>query len=91
MLLEVDKLLLRSLLDAANSTAISHRDAPREAYALGQLEATANMAYIISSSAEEDYELENYCQSLAAYAIERLDIIAPANNTNVSKKSADSL
>lgn len=72
---EVDVELLRALLDAAVRTARSHRGKPRELYVLGQLEATANMAYILAAGSV-DHEFEAYCQNLAAEAIDRMEVIS---------------
>ena len=72
---DVDIELLRALLDAAVLTARSHRGTPRELYVLGQLEATANMAYVLAAgSVEEEFEL--YCQRMAAEAIDRMEAIS---------------
>lgn len=73
--LDVDLEMLRALLDAASMTALSHRGDERELYVLGQLEATANMAYILSVG-KVDNELEAYCQKLAAEAIERMEALS---------------
>ena len=72
--IEVDVELLRALLDAALQTARSHRGKPRELYVLGQLEATANVAYILTAGSI-DYEFEAFCQRMAAEAIERMEAI----------------
>ena len=72
--IEVDVELLRGLLDAAVGTARTHRGQSSELYVLGQLEATANIAYIMAVGKLE-YEFETYCQSLAAEAIERMSAI----------------
>ena len=72
--LSVDQEMLRALLDAASMTALSHRDDSRELYVLGQLETTANIAYILSAG-EVDYEFEAYCQKLACEAIERMEFL----------------
>jgi hypothetical protein len=63
--------LLKELLDAATGTALAHRDTPAELYALGQLEATANMAYIMAAG-QGFNELELHCQRVAVEAISRL-------------------
>lgn len=83
---EVDVELLRALLDAAVRTARSHRGKPRELYVLGQLEATANMAYILAAGKVE-YEFEAYCQSLAAEAIERMEAISQGAGADISGKN----
>ena len=74
--ISVDSVMLRSLLDAAAITALNHRGNERELYVLGQLETTANIAYILCAG-KVDYELEAYCQKLAAEAIERMESISP--------------
>lgn len=43
----VNSATLRELLNAAARTAQAHRDTEAECYVLGQLEATANLAYIL--------------------------------------------
>jgi len=63
--------LLKELLDAATGTALAHRDTPAELYALGQLEATANMAYIMAAG-QGFNDLELHCQRVAIEAISRL-------------------
>jgi hypothetical protein len=63
--------LLKQLLDAATGTALAHRDTPSELYALGQLEATANMAFIMAAG-QGFHELEVHCQQVAVEAISRL-------------------
>ena len=48
--LKIDPELLRELLNAASRTALTHRGSESEAYVLGQLEATANFAYVWTPS-----------------------------------------
>lgn len=81
--LDVDIEMLRALLDAASMTALSHRGDARELYVLGQLEATANMAYVLAVG-KVDYEFEAYCQKMAAEAIERMDAIS-SQRANIAK------
>lgn len=66
--------LLRALLDAARRTAFSYRGKQRELYVLGQLEATANLAYILTTG-NVNHDFEAYCQQMAAEAIERMETI----------------
>lgn len=68
--LAVNTDLLRELLNAAARTALAHRGGEGERYALGQLEATANLAYVLAAGAGED-ELELLCQHLALDALNR--------------------
>ncbi len=68
--LSVDKDLLRELLNAASRTALSHRGSEHEAYVLGQMEATANFAYVLLAG-QGDEELELLCQQLALDALNR--------------------
>ncbi|MCG8311635.1 MAG: hypothetical protein MI976_00325 [Pseudomonadales bacterium] len=84
----VDKELLNALLDAARCTALSHRGKERELYVLGQLEATANLAYILTAGNVE-YEFEAYCQRLASEAIERMEALnsAPASANRFNRFS----
>ena len=62
--------LLRELLNAAARTALAHRGSEVECYVLGQLEATANFAYILAAGAGDE-ELELLCQQLALDALNR--------------------
>ena len=68
--LKVDAELLRELLNAASRTALTHRGSEHECYVLGQLEATANMAYVLCAGSGND-ELELLCQQLALDALNR--------------------
>ncbi len=62
--------LLRELLNASARTALAHRGSDVECYVLGQLEATANLAYILATGAGDD-DLELLCQQLALDALNR--------------------
>lgn len=62
--------LLRELLNAAARTARAHRGSDVECYVLGQLEATANFAYVLAAGSGDD-ELELLCQQLALDALNR--------------------
>lgn len=62
--------LLRELLNAASRTALAHRGSDVECYVLGQLEATANFAYVLAAGSGDD-ELELLCQQLALDALNR--------------------
>ncbi|HEX4940297.1 MAG TPA: hypothetical protein VFX11_16610 [Candidatus Kapabacteria bacterium] len=62
--------LLRELLNAASRTAMTHRGSEHESYVLGQLEATANFAYVLAAGSG-DAELELLCQQLALDALNR--------------------
>lgn len=66
--------LLRELLNAAARTALTHRGSDHETYVLGQLEATANFAYVLAAGSG-DAELELLCQQLALDALNRLSEI----------------
>lgn len=68
--LKVDPDLLRELLNAASITAITHRGSDYEPYVLGQLEATANFAYVLAAGSDNE-ELELLCQQLALDALNR--------------------
>ena len=74
-----DKQMLRSILDAARRTVLHYHGTSYELYSLGQLEATANIAYILTMD-EGDSEFEAYCQEMAAEAIKRM--------AKLTKKSA---
>lgn len=84
--LSVDKEMLRALLDAASMTALSHRGSSIELYVLGQLEATANMAYLLSVGKVE-YEFESFCQKLATDAIERMEAITAPRMASINRQS----
>lgn len=62
--------LLRELLNAASRTALTHRGSDHECYVLGQLEATANFAYVLAAGTDNE-ELELLCQQLALDALNR--------------------
>ena len=62
--------LLRELLNAASRTALTHRGSESECYVLGQLEATANFAYVLIAGSGEE-ELELLCQQMALDALNR--------------------
>ncbi|HVK99064.1 MAG TPA: hypothetical protein VM553_04595 [Dongiaceae bacterium] len=62
--------LLRELLNAAARTALTHRGSDHEPYVLGQLEATANFAYVLAAGSG-DSELELLCQQMALDALNR--------------------
>lgn len=62
--------LLRELLNAAARTALTHRGSDHECYVLGQLEATANFAYVLLAGAGDE-ELELLAQQLALDALNR--------------------
>ncbi len=68
--LGVDVELLKELLNAASRTALTHRGSEHECYVLGQLEATANMAYVLCAGSGNE-ELELLCQQLALDALNR--------------------
>jgi hypothetical protein len=71
--------LLRELLNAASRTALAHRGSDVECYVLGQLEATANFAYILAAGSGED-DLELLCQQLALDALNRHSELECAGN-----------
>ena len=62
--------LLRELLNASARTALTHRGSDHECYVLGQLEATANFAYVLLAGSGDD-ELELLAQQLALDALNR--------------------
>lgn len=84
--MSVDAELLRELLNAASRTALSHRGSEHECYVLGQLEATANMAYVLCASSENE-ELELLCQQLALDALNRHSEIS-STSKSANRKSA---
>lgn len=76
-ILEVDVKLLHELVSASSRTALTHRGDQHEEYVLGQLEATANIVYVLSVETGNT-ELESLCQKHATEAIQRLEEINPA-------------
>ena len=67
--------MLETILAASLQTARSHYGRPEEMYALGQLESTANMMYVMlcSQVAGEYHHLETLCQEYANIAVERME------------------
>jgi len=72
--MQVNREMLEAILDASISTARSFRGRAGELYALGQLEATANMVYVMicAQNSTEYGQLEVRCQSAALEALERM-------------------
>lgn len=87
--LPVDTDLLRELINASARTALSHRGDQHEQYVLGQLEATANLVYILCAGRGHT-DLETLCQTFAFDALHRLDEISPRNPPNTEQQE-DSL
>lgn len=88
--LNVDVELLRELLNAAARTALTHRGSEHECYVLGQLEATANMAYVLAASSDNE-ELEMFCQQLALDALNRHSELVTKTSGNYQKSNPASL
>jgi hypothetical protein len=82
--------LLRELLNAAARTALAHRGSEHEQYVLGQLEATANLAYVMSAGSGDD-ELELLCQQLALDALSRHSELESSSSRNQGRESRRSL
>jgi hypothetical protein len=72
----LDPSLMLELLNAATRTALAHRNDANEMYVLGQLEATANVIYVLAVSQGYD-GLETICQRMAQDALARLLEISP--------------
>ncbi len=72
----LDPALMLELLNAATRTALAHRNDANEMYVLGQLEATANVIYVLAVSQGYD-GLETICQRMAQDALARLLEISP--------------
>lgn len=68
----VDMEFAKAILGASYSTSMSHRGEMDEMYALGGLEATANILYIMAVNAGNT-ELEVMCHKFAADALNRYD------------------
>ena len=66
----VDLELMAELLNATTRTALAHRNDVNEMYVLGQMEATANIIYVLSVSQGFD-GLESICQRMALDALAR--------------------
>jgi hypothetical protein len=88
--LKVDAELLRELLNAASRTALTHRGSEHECYVLGQLEATANMAYVLCAGSGND-ELELLCQQLALDALNRHSELSCSTPATIKKTREKSL
>ena len=75
--MEVNREMLETVLDAALSTARSFRGRPGELYALGQLEATANLIYVMICCQDSGTlgQLEVRCQTCAGEAVERMEFL----------------
>lgn len=74
-MIQTDPSLMLELLNAATRTALAHRNDAHEMYVLGQLEATANIIYILTVS--QGYEgLETTCQRMAQDALARMTEIS---------------
>lgn len=82
--------LLRELLNAASRTALAHRGSDAECYVLGQLEATANFAYVLAAGSGDD-ELELLCQQLALDALNRHSELECASHRASRSQDARSL
>jgi hypothetical protein len=78
--LNVDVELLRELLNAASRTALMNRGSEHERYVLGQLEATANFAYVLAAGSGNE-ELEILCQQMALDALSRFSELQSASQT----------
>lgn len=79
--LEVDPELLEAILGASYSTYMAHRDCDKELYALGCLEATANLVYILTSGTENE-ELATTAQLFAGVAIDRSLELLPSHSVH---------
>ena len=79
--MEVNREMLETVLDAALSTARSYRGRPGELYALGQLEATANLIYVMICCQDSGAlgQLEVRCQTCASEAVERMEYLNSKN------------
>jgi len=73
----VDLEFAESILGASYSTAMSHRAKKDEMYALGALEATANLIYIMAVNSDIP-ELETLCQKFAGDALSRFSDLCPS-------------
>ncbi|MGB3623405.1 hypothetical protein FT643_03290 [Ketobacter sp. MCCC 1A13808] len=86
--LKVDTALLKELLSAAAGTALMHRGTEHELFVLGQLEATANMAYVACANAGDD-ELEILCQQLALDALNRFTELSQRSGSKRTNEIAE--
>jgi|GEM_PF-4530270 len=77
--MEVSYDMLESVLTASLQTARTYYACPEELYSLGQLEATANLVYVMLCGKGRKFsntKLELLCQEYASIAIERMEDIA---------------
>jgi hypothetical protein len=88
--LVVDVELLASLLGAAYTTYMGHRGEADELYALGALEATANLTYLMASNGDNP-ELEAMSQQFASDALNRVAEIARAKGHKQTDQLTSSL
>lgn len=79
--MQVNRDMLETVLDAALSTARSYRGKEGELYALGQLEATSNLVYIMICCEDPTGmgQLEVRCQAGALEAVERMERLKGAS------------
>ena len=84
--LDVSTNLLRELLSAAAGTALTHRGSEFETYVLGQLEATANLVYVLCSNSGDE-ELEILCQQMALDALDRLSELSLKGDDSLGKSA----
>lgn len=82
----LDPSLMLELLNAATRTAMAHRNDANEMYVLGQLEATANVIYVLAVSQGYD-GLETMCQRMAQDALARLTEISGKKRARDSDES----
>ena len=78
--MQVSQQMLEAVLDAALTTARGYRGRNEELYALGQLEATANLIYVTICCEKPGGmgQLEVRCQAYAQEAIERMEMLKSA-------------
>lgn len=82
--MQVNQEMLETMLDAALSTARRYRGRNGEMYALGQLESTANLIYVMICCQDRDTgfaQLEVRCHSCALEAVERMSRLADGDDS----------
>ena len=75
----VDLEFARAILGAGVSTALNHRGEMDEMYALGALEATANLLNVMAVDSGH-VDLEALCHKLAGDALDRYGELCEENN-----------
>lgn len=85
--LTVDPDLLKALLGASYSTYMAHRGRNNELYALGALEATSNLVYVLTCDGQNE-ELATMAQMFAGVALDRtVEAVESGGIESIAKKA----